>query len=648
MAAAGGLAQLAGLAAASGGPNGGSWSAYKGGPFGGIEPEMFRYANEDPSTWGVPLIITNPATGVQATYALPGVLDTLMARFFEHGTLATMIMFKEESMARYRSLAHSTLQQTSQSGHPDGPLPAYLTLAMLSCAAISSVTSEPELIEWGKTIGWQLALRGVQRRLSLEGAADLDLVQAITLVGACWCGDNPNSQERIALFETAFRLAYDLNLTSSLDYDRLQPDIRAKRIVIFWVLYALDKTLALICRRPSQLNSDLHSIPKLTLTDVVLASTKGSPRVNDQPEPRASDEEQWTCRLLEAFISLASIFERTSLPMVERRAMASLTFRAMQNQISAVEGELEEWCQNHGELLSSATLEGQVFQGTAESLVAILHVAQLQLYSPALRYEARQATKIPLKFSDGNNKALTACIESAWHLIQQPESKFALAGPGDQTNLGPIASSITSLGVVRATQFLRFLSTHWADWRQGYGMHDRLPNATMNQPQPDANAQLDPAIGALPNEASIGAANGNKGAGNSPMAPPAARNRGDAGTPVSQQWGAPPAAPGSAGVGGRKGRKSAPAPLDFASPSNTVTSDATASVADVDAPQRDEAPQMNLVQPSPTTPARFLFEMPKTAGLSAWANMPGAMGAMMTPLRPDFLGGLDLNIPWDS
>ncbi|KDN41792.1 hypothetical protein K437DRAFT_170756 [Tilletiaria anomala UBC 951] len=675
--ATGGLAQLASLAGTGGhastggggvGGGGGAGSRgvgeFRNGPTWhsgfGADVEAFRYANEDPSSWSIPLVITAPQTGMQATYALQGVVDTLLARFFEQGTLATMIMFKDDVMSRYTAqqqaaaTAATGMLPPAEQQHPEGPLPAFLILAMLACAAVSSVTSEPELIEWGKTVGWHLALRGVQRRLATEGVPDLDLLQAIVLVSACWCGDNPNSQERIALFETAFRLAYDMNLTSSLDTNRLALDIKAKRIVIFWVLYALDKAMAIITRRPVQLDSELHSIPRLSLTDVVRARAKGTPRAL-APDPRANNEDVWTCRLLEAFVSLCAVFEKTRLPMIERRAMQSLTFRAMQNQISSVEGELEDWCQNHGELLSTATCEGQVFQGIAEGLVVILHVAQLQLYSPTLRYESRQASKVPMKFSDSNSKALTACIESSWHLIQQPESRFALAGgSADRPSMGTLASTITTLGVVRATQFLRFLSTTWADWRQGYGMHDCLPRASVDTQQnlvaaaAAADGQhVDPALQAQQEKeeqqptSQQRVTSTDKGTGAS------GRSNRATNTPHSEPWGAPPPAP-STTAGGRRGRKQVPAPLDFASPQNSTSSSSDTSAA-TDQQAKDGANvKFTHMQPTPTTPARFLFEMPRTASLNGWmGSMPGAMGAMMTPLRPDFLGGLDLNIPWE-
>ncbi len=487
MEAAGALESLAGAGAISIGSNGanankkGLWANF------GTLPASLRFANDDPTSWFIPEEITSADTNERRRYPLSGVIDTLFARFFEAGHLTCFLVDRNDIRARWDAQqasrkAGKKAEEVPASGPK--PVPSVLALAMLAAAAVSAPTSEPELIEWGRNVAWHLAVRGVQRRLAIDSAPDVEVISAALIVAASWCGETPNSQERISLFETAFRAAFDLNLNSASELPMLPPQVRAQRSVLFWTLYSLDKTLALICRRPPLLPSELHTMPRLALSDIVISRAIGSDRLFQALREAdagaiADNEDVWSCRLLESFVALSTILEAKQLALAERRAAQAMQYQAVQAQIGEAESKLEEWCQKHGELLSTATGEGPMFQGVAEALVALLHVAQLQLYSPALRFEARGA-KGPIRFSEASGKALTACIESAWHLIQQPESRLAPAsssGPQQAHGAGSaVVSSITSLGVIRATQFLRFLSQHWADWNQGYGMHDCLPN----------------------------------------------------------------------------------------------------------------------------------------------------------------------------
>jgi hypothetical protein len=172
-------------------------------------------------------------------------------------------------------------------------------------------------------------------------------------------------------------------------------------------------------------------------------------------------------------------------------------------------------------------------------------------------------------------------------------------------------------------------------------MHDRLPGSIGPAPEPqqaqqNAQSNIEPTLQGAHGVSAPSISR--QAAYDTAMAAMAGPSKSGAMPPP------PPPNAAASGTRGKRGRKQAPAPLDFASPQTDASGSSAAAGDPKDKQMQDKAKH---VQPSPTTPARFLFEMPKTAGLSGWSSigsMPGAMGAMMTPLRPDFLGGLDLNI----
>jgi hypothetical protein len=84
---------------------------------------------------------------------------------------------------------------------------------------------------------------------------DLLGLQVVLGLAFIFCGTS-DPKPATALIATAVRLAYTLRLNASQGSDDMDPDIMLQRQRVFWILYVLDRDVALRIRQPAMLNEN--------------------------------------------------------------------------------------------------------------------------------------------------------------------------------------------------------------------------------------------------------------------------------------------------------------------------------------------------------------------------------------------------------
>ncbi|KAL9935106.1 hypothetical protein V8E36_006182 [Tilletia maclaganii] len=410
------------------------------------------------TAFGLPSVITDIRTG-QAC-AMPRALLTqyLLNRFYSDPTANAAIVPMRDLFRRFHG------------GFSDS-LPDHLLQTILAVTAFLPSTKEPELLAW-RAHAWTSAVNAVQDRLRSRVTADLPLVQALLLLGNSWIGD-PEDHERAIILEMAFRLGLSIGLHA---HETAGPDphSRSVRTLLFWNMYVTDRILLVATGRPLIIGRSAHNIPLPTALDAAVMAV-GTPA----GATAAATEPALIHRQLLSFIALANILEETQAVLQNLRESAPSTLQELLQRILPVELSLETWCKTNKLLLrETAAMHGPVCQNLTETMVAQLHICQLQLYQSPIRFEIEHATALPIQFDPANSKSLTACVESAWYLVQQPmvnrDPTAAMQSllPGSQPAMH---FNITNLAVLRAVQFFRLLSGTWSEWRAGRGLEEYTP-----------------------------------------------------------------------------------------------------------------------------------------------------------------------------
>ncbi|KAE8254255.1 hypothetical protein A4X13_0g3487 [Tilletia indica] len=408
--------------------------------------------------FALPHALTEPQSGYTRAVTPQEISEILLMRFYADSTSSAYILPRKDVFHRYLT------------GTP-APLPEYLLQTLLAASAFLPTTKEPELLAW-RPHGWSIAVKTVQARLRSRIPADLHLIQALLLLGNGWIGD-PDDNERTVIFEMAFRLALSIGLNSS-NTNITDPDERSARIMLFWIMYVLDRMLLVATGRPLIIGRTAHDVPAPTAADANIIALSAREDHSTQ-----SDEHLWIHRQLLAFIALADILEDTHRTIQEIRASPSRTLAEILHRIMPIEVSLETWCKENKLLLrETAAVHGPLCQNLTESMVAQLHMCQLQLYQAPIRCEIEQAKSLPIYFDPSNGKSLTACVESAWYLVQQPlvnhdpSAAMHAIMPGSK----PITQfNVANYAVLCAAQFLRLLSCTWAEWKAGRGLEEYTP-----------------------------------------------------------------------------------------------------------------------------------------------------------------------------
>ncbi|CAD6890237.1 unnamed protein product [Tilletia laevis] len=410
------------------------------------------------ATLSLPSTLTEPQTGYSREVTYRDLTEILLMRFYGDSTSSAYILPRRDLFRRYFT------------GSP-APLPEYLLQTLLAASAFLPTTKEPELFAW-RPHGWSVAIKSVQTRLRSHVPADLHLIQALLLLGSSWVGD-PDDSERAVILEMAFRLSLSIGL-NTLNGAGIDPYERSSRIMLFWNMYVLDRMLLIATNRPVILSRIAHDVPAPTAMDANIIALSARDDRSTQ-----SDEHLWIQRQLVAFIALANILEETHSTLHVIRQSAPSTLADVLRHISPVEASLETWCKENKLLLrETAAAHGPLCQNLTESMVAQLHHCQLQLYSAPIRFEVQKASSLPMYFDPSNNKSLTACVESAWYLIQQPLVNHdpSAAMQAILPDSKPVTHfNVANYAVLRAAQFLRLLSCTWAEWRAGRGLQEYTP-----------------------------------------------------------------------------------------------------------------------------------------------------------------------------
>ena len=457
------------------------------------------------SAWSLPSGLTDPTTGQTFPLGQFQAVKLLLNRFYSEPTFLSIILPYEELFGRFEALL--SVNATGHSTNGWSPLPEYLLRAVVSCGAASAATREPELRLW-KQHAWQTALDIVNARLNGRDKEEIEMVQALLLLGICWMGE-PESLERTITFEKAIKIACNLHLGSSkvLRFPNLIQQERSKRICLHWTVYVVDKLVAVARNRPSLVTKDSHDMPRPSIDDL---KQQGCSNLTSHSSSGQDAQNQlyWTHNLALCYIDLAEILEdiQADLYPIVQPAFET-TLDEVHGRIYPNEQKLEYWCKSNRVLMQTASEQGKLCRTVTEAIMAQLHLVQLQLYQRPLRLEVEvheaqrrqrpegmsdgetEAAFAPIHFSASNSKALTACIESAWHLVQQPvspsfnpDSPFTSAArlSSTSTSSNSTGSSLqrvggTSFAVLKATQFIRFLSLNWKGWDSGMGMLQYTP-----------------------------------------------------------------------------------------------------------------------------------------------------------------------------
>lgn len=401
--------------------------------------------------WNVPIFLTDPATGQRKTMTSQGVVELLLHRFYAQPSFNCIVVpNRKETLHRLRY----------------GAILPHLLHTMIACAAASSLTTEPELLLWRSQV-WHGASESVHRRLTVAGPPELELVQSLLLLSTNWSGGLLQI-ERINTFYTAIKLALSLQLQSG-DHLYVSPGPRSARIMLFWSFYCTDKILAVMTKRQPVICRESHSVPLPSIEDIEAASGL----------PPNTTVAAWLQRLAFAYISLIQITEcvqRQLLLPIHHGKIVSLD--QIYRQILPIERLLESFCKEQRWLLGIVTELSPICRSLAEAVISQLHFTQLHLYLPTLQYEVNRQGKSqqPIRFSPLNDKSLSATIESAWHLVQQPVngtrpdlSSLHQASSSTDSLLNGASLTFSRACVLVGLNVFRFLSTSWSDWDQGKG-----------------------------------------------------------------------------------------------------------------------------------------------------------------------------------
>ncbi|KAN0060608.1 hypothetical protein ACQY0O_007266 [Thecaphora frezii] len=465
----------------------------------------FKFARRGPwDEWALPTVLTHPVTGESSTSSPFATVSLLLERFYAKPTVNAIVLSYEELFRRLDALL---AQQGGVGGRTNvEPIPSFLLLAAVVVAAGYATTNEPEIMLW-RQYGRVLAIELINARLQSGAAAQIDVMQALLLLSIGWSGE-PDSADRLALFETAVNHCFELELHSCkpLESPISQAD-RAKRICLYWMVYVVDKMVAAARDRPGAISRNVSDIPLPSLEDILVY---GSSNLTSHTTTIQEAQGQlcWIHSLALCLISLAQILEDVQaelyLPSSQEGLYAAWHPWAVLAAVEANEQKLEGWCKSNSALLQAAAEQGEVCQSVTDAIVAQLHLVQLQLYQRPLRLESNVlrsqgveaqameydqnrsfksawAATVPLsaaagfhlapraQFSAADAKALTACIESAHYLVQHGDRTIRaqsctipIASLSSAESGGRSTYSVpTALAVLKATQFLEFLDRFW-------------------------------------------------------------------------------------------------------------------------------------------------------------------------------------------
>ncbi|EPQ30271.1 uncharacterized protein PFL1_02387 [Pseudozyma flocculosa PF-1] len=465
--------------------------------------------------WGLPGSITDQTTGERVEATAFAMAALLFDRFYSQPTLLSLVVSYEELFGRINVLIAQQQDDVERRSSGTALIPEYLLLAVAATAAASTATREPELRQWWKQHGWSLAMNSINAELRRGDVQQLELVQALLVVAISWTGE-PESVDRIVLFETAIKVSFRLHLNSAR---RLQgstsPAERAKRICLYWLVYVVDKLVAIAAGRPAMVAWELCDMPMLALEDLVAYGSSNLTSRSSKPQ-QSREQLFWLHNLALCQIALARILEQVQhdlYPIAAPRPRWSMA--AIQDAIRPNEERLVDWCKCSRDLIRGASKLGGTCQMAAEAVVSQLHLVQIQLYQLPLQFEAEvlssqashqranaaghvdinidvgtghygqqpQQQQQRVQFSEVNFKALTACLESAWHLVQQSGSchgalpTVIAARLASDDELVPTDSGPTSFGMIKAVRLFRFLARFWDSWDRGFGLLRSLHSA---------------------------------------------------------------------------------------------------------------------------------------------------------------------------
>lgn len=404
--------------------------------------------------------------GIAQAIAPEAFIEMLLTRFYDSQTgFANLIApSRWEMLQRFRV------------SHTD-PFPTYLVQVIVACSAATRYQPEPEIRAWAPS-AWRDAITAVQQRLEAPCAPDLDLVRALLLLTITSAGC-PASEERFTSFQTALALAQNLQLTSRPAVDEQSPHERAQRLQLFWILFVVDKLLAVARGSAPLLPS--QDITFLTCGDLVDLGLPGH-------------EAHILQGLALASISLMQILESVQSILYASSTQVFETVETAQVILQPLERKLEDWCKSNRAILSQG--QDSLTRNVASSVISLLHLVQLQLYSYSLRLEtAASKPSMPVVFGSSNIKALVGCIESSLHLIRRghfpADGKAALKEAIHRGNPTTTPMTFDLFLVDRGSDFLKWLSSVWAGWSGGDGVFNFVPlaQAPSQSPSPQTHSQ---------------------------------------------------------------------------------------------------------------------------------------------------------------
>ncbi|CAO1635745.1 unnamed protein product [Parajaminaea phylloscopi] len=508
--------------------------------------------------FAVPAIVTSVSTGLPRTIAAEALIERLLERFYDSDpSFATLVAPpRHEMLARFRT-SHSA------------SLPLYLVHVVAACSAATQPQPEAEIKRWAPS-AWREAIEAVQERLSAPCAPDMDLVRALLLLTITSAG-KAASPERVTSFETALALAQSLKLNCRHAADACSPNERAQRLQLFWILYVLDKLLAVA--RQSRPLLPMSDMPFLSNDEMV---SLGLPA-------READVLQG---LALATIHLMQILETVQTTLYSSTSMANLMqLDAALTVIQPLEQQLEQWCKTSRNVLSQG--RDPLSRHVASNVISLLHLVQLQVYSFTLRLEASLASvALPITFHNANFKAMIGSIESSLHLVRRGhlliDGRAAVREAVARDTLTTNPMNFDSYLMERGAAFLKFFATAWAGWANGEGVFNFLASPLQTKPAASSNEYVIPPPGSL---------------SDSPVDSPASQPAQKTELPSTESF--TDRRTSTADASGARPKKAAPKPLPLASNSCTATTS-------------DLFPRLNtatmLALDLPMTPAHRLFE----------------------------------------
>lgn len=417
--------------------------------------------------WNLPAFITNVATGLSQHIKSSALVRLLVLRFFTSPSANLIIVPPREDLV-------SSLQAGRLEVIPD-----YLLQTIVACTAASEDTQEPELRLWRLQI-WHSATEAAHARLGSRERPRLELIQALLLLSCNWPGPLARI-ERLNTFDSAINLATTMQLHNSRQPDGKNSSLRSQRQALFWALYCFDKVLSITSGRQPSIPWESHDIPLPTMEMIEELS------ILDQADC------VWVHRLALAFVSLCRLIEDIHASLHTAHTFGWMTsMEHLLLHIRPLEARLEDFCKCQKWLLS-ADMSGlaPACKELTDAVVSQLHLAQLQLYLPALQFEARKngaSTGHPISFSPESAKSLAATVESAWHLVQQAPHQLQLhsagldAAGGATTHTGDGAMSFARACSMQGLEAFNFLGFAWKNWEGGRGCVALMPSHPV-QPQ---------------------------------------------------------------------------------------------------------------------------------------------------------------------